>query len=90
MHTDPTLTPYERKRWKQLRRQLETGKVRNTRPRWLAAVAVTLALLVAAVLGGGIAAVAVAGYLIVSLALWSLYRAVRHIGPPPEPLRDLL
>jgi hypothetical protein len=91
--SDTALTPYERRCWKQLRRQLEDEHYRPGRgraARWTAAAVVVLALLCAAALGGPVGVEAVLAYLGVSLGLWGLFRAVWRTGPAPSPLKDLI
>jgi Flp pilus assembly protein TadB len=83
MPRDATLTPYERKSWKKLQRQLEADGSAATAPRspsrgvaLVLAVVAVLMVLVAAVIGGTVAVAAVALYLCVSLTLWGLARVV--------------
>jgi Flp pilus assembly protein TadB len=83
MARDATLTPYERKSWKKLQRQLEADGSRSVGSRSssrsvvlaMAGVAV-LMLLVSGVIGGPVAVAAVTVYLCVTLALWGLARLV--------------
>lgn len=92
MQPDTTLTPYERRRWKQLRRQLEADAPpgRARRGRRLAAVVALLALLGTGVVGGTVAMDAVALYLTVFLAMWGLHRLVWRGAPTPAPMKDLI
>ena len=83
MPPDAILTPYERRCWKQLQRQLEAGDLGRARSRSsrrtvavLVAVGVVLSLLAAAAIGGAVAVAAVVAYLCVSLTLWTLARLV--------------
>jgi hypothetical protein len=98
------LTPYERRCWKRLQRELEADDPEPGRPapgvagriraafrypaRWLAAVAALLAVLGAAVLGGTVAVVAVGAYFGLGLALWALHRAVWRTSR--DGLKDLI
>jgi Flp pilus assembly protein TadB len=83
MAPDTMLTPYERKSWKKLQRQLEADGSRRAGPRStsrsvvlaIAAVAVPM-LLVSGVIGGRVAVAAVALYLCLTLTLWGLARLV--------------
>ena len=99
MAADPPLTPYERRCWKRLQRELESADPEPGRPtwfrtgprhpaRWLSAVAALLAVLGAAVLGGAVAVVAVCAYFGLGLALWGLHRAVWRTSR--ESLKDLI
>lgn len=92
MQPDATLTPYERRSWKKLRRQLEADKApgRARRARRLTAAAVVLVLMATAVLGGVVAVDAVLVYLTVFLAMWGLHRLVWRGAPSPAPARDLI
>ena len=92
MQPEATLTPYERRSWKKLRRQLEADAApgRARRARRLGAVAVLVVLLVTALIGGVVAVDAVAVYLTVFLAMWGLHRLVWRGAPSPAPARDLL
>jgi len=81
MPPDAILTPYERRCWKQLQRQLEAGDLGRARSSRrtvavLVAVGVALSLLAAAAIGGAVAVAAVVAYLCVSLTLWTLARLV--------------
>jgi Protein of unknown function (DUF3040) len=96
---DPPLTPYERRCWKRLQRELEAADPEPGRPtrfrtgprypaRWLSGAAALLAVLGAAVLGGAVAVVAVCAYFGLGLALWGLHRAVWRTSR--ETLKDLI
>jgi len=82
MPRDATLTPYERKCWKRLQRQLETddaavGGLRSSRRALVVVIGVVVVLLLAAVKIGGLVAVsAVGAYIFLFLALWGLSRVV--------------
>jgi hypothetical protein len=87
MQRDATLTPYERKCWRQLQRQLETDGTtvagpRSSRRSLVAVISIVVVLLLAAVKIGGLVAVAAVGaYIFLFLALWGLSRAVWRIEP---------
>ena len=97
MAADPPLTPYERRCWKRLQRELEAddperptrGRAGRWYPaRWLAGAAALLAVLGAAVLGGTVAVVAVGAYFGLGLAMWGLHRAVWRTAQ--DGLKDLI
>jgi hypothetical protein len=88
------LTPYERRSWKRLQRELEAddperpARGRWYPARWLAGVAALLAVVGAAVLGGTVAVLAVGAYFGLGLALWGLHRAVWRTSR--DSLKDLI
>lgn len=99
MAADPPLTPYERRCWKRLQRELEADEPDGARPtpfglgvrypaRWLAGLAALLAVVGAALLGGTVAVVAVGAYFGLGLALWGLHRAVWRTSR--DTLKDLI
>lgn len=94
MAHDATLTPLERRRWKQLQRQLEaddTASVGIRRTFIVIGAGGVLALLVAgAVLGGPVGATAVIAYIGLSVALYGFYRVVWRNRPPQGRPRDLI
>jgi len=94
MAHDARLTPLERRRWKQLQRQLEADDTRGVgirRSFILIGAGAVLALLVAGVvLGGPVGATAVIAYLGLSVALYGLYRIVWRNRPPQGRPRDLI
>jgi hypothetical protein len=83
---DVVLTRYERRSWKQLRRQLEVDRpsARRVTP-WAVSGAAALMLGAGAVVGGALGALAVAVYLGIGLALWALHRALWRSAPLPPP-----
>lgn len=88
MSRDATLTPYERKCWRQLQRQLETDDavaaagLRSRRRALVVVIGIVVLLLLVAVKIGGVVALAAAGaYIFLFLALWGLSRAVWRIEP---------
>jgi len=87
MSRDATLTPYERKCWRQLQRQLEAGDaavagVRSSRRSLVVVIGIVVVLLLAAMKIGGLVAVAAVGaYIFLFLSLWGLSRAVWRIEP---------
>jgi hypothetical protein len=94
MAHDATLTPFERKRWKQLQRQLEADDtpsvgIRRTFIR-IAAGGVLALLLAGAALGGSVGATAVIAYIGLSLALYGFHRVVWRNRPPQDRPRDLI
>jgi hypothetical protein len=93
MAHDAKLTPLERRRWKQLQRQLEAeescsaGTKRAIRA--IAGGAILLLFLAGALFGGLLGATAVAAYILLSVLLWSLYRVVWRRVPTDRP-RDMI
>jgi len=91
---DAQLTPLERRRWKQLQRQLEADETSSAETRRairiIAAVAVLLLFLVGAVLGGLLGVIAVAAYIGLSLVLWGIYCVVWRRVPSTDCPRDMI
>ncbi|MCU1650190.1 MAG: hypothetical protein JWQ60_1339 [Pseudonocardia sp.] len=83
MAPETMLTPYERKSWKKLQRQLESDGSRRAGARsssrsvvMAMAVVAVLMLLASSVIGGPVAVAAVAVYLCLTMTLWGLARLV--------------
>ena len=94
MAHDATLTPLERRRWRQIQRQLEADDacgiaIRRTFIR-ITAGGVLALLLAGALLGGSVGAAAVIAYIGLSLALYGFYRVVWRNRPPQGRPRDLI
>ena len=93
MEHDVRLTSYERRRWRQLQRQLEAVNPRRSggrSVRWIV-IGAMLLIVLGAVATGGLLGLAAAGtYFCVTLALWGLSRAIGKLGPPPSPMKDML
>ncbi|HZZ46080.1 MAG TPA: hypothetical protein VFE65_04290 [Pseudonocardia sp.] len=82
---DVVLTPLERRRWKRLRRQLETGQTGpQITPRGIAVSVAVVLLIGGAVLGGPAGVAAVAAYLVFCLGLYGLQRLLWRSGREPE------
>jgi len=94
MAHDAKLTPLERRRWKQLRRQLEADETSSAETRRairiIAGSAVLLLFLAGAVLGGLLGVIAVAVYIGLSLVLWGFYRVVWRRVPSTDCPRDMI
>jgi len=94
MAHDAKLTPLERRRWKQLQRQLEADESSSAGTRRairaIAAGAILLLFLAGALFGGLPGATAVAAYLLLSVLLWSFYRVVWRRVPPTDCPRDMI
>jgi hypothetical protein len=94
MAHDATLTPLERRRWKQLQRQLEaddTSSAGTHRTRIRITAGGVLALLLAgAALGGSVGATAVIAYIGLTLALYGFHRVVWRNRSPQDRPRDLI
>jgi hypothetical protein len=85
------LTPLERRRWKQLERQLRTGDRPTSRSTLLVVIAgAALMLTTGAAVGGAVAVAAVATYLCVSAALWGLFRLLWRAEPSGGRMHDLI
>jgi hypothetical protein len=94
MAHDARLTPLERRRWKQLRRQLEADDASSVgirrASRSMAAALVLLLLLARASLGGPVGIAAVVAYIGLSPVLWGIYRVVWRRAPPQGRPRDMI
>jgi hypothetical protein len=94
MAHDARLTPLERRRWKQLQRQLEADDASRVgirrASRSMAAALVLLLLLAGASLGGPVGIAAVVAYIGLSLVLWGVYRVVWRRAPPQGRPRDMI
>jgi len=92
MERDVKLTPYERRRWRQLQRRLEAVNLPASERsvRWIVVGAMVLIVIGAVVTGGTLGLAAAGTYFCVTLALWGLSRAIWKLGPPPGPMKDML
>lgn len=82
---DVVLTPLERRRWKQLRRQLETGQTGpRLTPRGVGMAVAVVLLIGGAVFGGPAGVAAVAAYLVLCLGAYGLQQLLWRPGRAPE------
>jgi hypothetical protein len=94
MAHDAKLTPLERRRWRQLQRQLEADECSSAGTRrairTIAGGTILLMFLAGAVFGGMLGVTAVAAYVLLSVLLWSFYRVVWRRMPPTDCPRDMI